>query len=465
MAIKNLVVRLVAEGTEAFKAKMNGAKSSLTSFSNAAKAHAAALKVALLAMIGFTIAYTRSVVSAYLTQQKAEMALESALRRHGDSVKNLSGEYKKFASEIQKVTTYGDEEILGLITQLRNLGVGTDRMKEAVRGTIGLATALGIDLTSAARYSSMAIAGNYTMLSRYIPEVRKAKTDAEKLAAVTKLMTAGFDQQRDAIKTTEGQIQQLKNRYGDLKEDIGRGVVETEAFNQALSSMQNILDGFSASNVQTAISMFGKYLDFSLPALKNIAGTIELISRAFSFLGDKIERVVGLLQRIKNTTVGAGGTFVRAASGNATFMPIKPDEKKRLQMKYMPKDPAGNIFVETIGTTDDGRVSKNLKFDMRNDSVFTRAQGKNKPSSIGGTLLTEMPNLAAAGLFGEDTFGVAAKKFRDAQDQDFAWNKLSTGDLFERAYGQAGKDSKPGTSKQNPIFTFEVNEGATGVGG
>jgi len=128
------------------------------------------------------------------------------------------GDYSKVlqdtASDIQKVTTVGDEQTLQLMTQARNMGVAVDKTEEATKGAIGLAEKFkkaGLGQETALKGVALAYQGNFSQLERYIPALRNAETEAEKMAILQEEMASGFDLATEAAKTQAGQIQQTGN--------------------------------------------------------------------------------------------------------------------------------------------------------------------------------------------------------------------------------------------------------------
>jgi len=74
-------------------------------------------------------------------QEEAEIALKTALGSTGREVQKNMEHYLKYASSIQKATTYGDEEILQvqtLLLQLTNLR--RDGIDKATKAIVGMAT-------------------------------------------------------------------------------------------------------------------------------------------------------------------------------------------------------------------------------------------------------------------------------------------------------------------------------------
>jgi hypothetical protein len=177
-------------------------------------------------VVGAAMAAPLVIAAKYAAEQeKAENALASALKAHGDEAEMLMPKLKALASAIQEQTIMGDEAVLMLMAQIRNLGIMPQNLDKATKGAIGLAKALGLDANAAARYTALALQGETTILQRYVPALRTATTAAEKQAIVTELMEKGFSQAAAESETFGGRLQQLKNTAGDLAEDIGMELI------------------------------------------------------------------------------------------------------------------------------------------------------------------------------------------------------------------------------------------------
>ena len=175
---------------------------------------------------------------AAMQQESADRRLADALRTTGQySEENYRG-FKKLASAIQEVTVYGDEQLQMMMAQALNLGISSDRTEEATKGAIGLATALDMDLNTAMRYTALAMQGEFTVLQRYVPALRTAETEAEKMAIVQKLMAAGFQQAKGEAETAAGVLKQIKGVFGDLLQQIGFTILGVDDWATALKRVK-----------------------------------------------------------------------------------------------------------------------------------------------------------------------------------------------------------------------------------
>ena len=145
--------------------------------------------IAFKALIGVA----KDVVQSYSAQEQAEAGLAAAIRATGGNVADSMDRYNRFATSVQRAANVSDDAVLGLLQQARSFGIADERMEEATRGAIGLSKAFGIDVNTALKGVALAYEGNFTQLSRYIPALRSAKTDAERMALVQKSMADGFE--------------------------------------------------------------------------------------------------------------------------------------------------------------------------------------------------------------------------------------------------------------------------------
>ena len=182
-------------------------------------------------------------VAAYGKQERAEIELAAALRATGQEVENNLRLLKEQASAIQQVTTVGDELSLELAATATQMGIQADQIDETIRGAIGLSKAFKIDVRTAVRGAAAAIQGKTELLTRYIPMLSELETEGEKVAAVQKAMQTGFSQAEAEAQSTLGSIEQLKNSFGDLTEEIGEQLVPI--LKPAMESLRGMITEFS----------------------------------------------------------------------------------------------------------------------------------------------------------------------------------------------------------------------------
>jgi len=185
--------------------------------------------------------FAKACWAAYARQEEVTARLNQQLRTQGIYSDGLSRSLQKIASNIQRVTTVGDEDTLAMMQLGLSMGVTADKMEEATKQAIGLSKAYGVDMNSAMKMVALAGQGEYTMLQRYIPQLRSMTTEAEKAAAVKKLLADGFKIATAEADTAGGKLKQLANRWGDIQEAIAE---------RALPAIQLVLKWIEAAIVR-----------------------------------------------------------------------------------------------------------------------------------------------------------------------------------------------------------------------
>ena len=200
------------------------------------------------------VAFAALSVKAFDTQAQAVNKLSTQIKLNGKDVDSTLSDYKKFASELQSVTTVGDETTLQLLQLAESMQ--SSAPKEAVKGAIALSKSLGMDMQAAIKASTLALDGNYTMLNRYVPSLKTASSEAEKAAIVQKLFADGLEMAKTEAETGLGPVKQLTNSWGDFMEKIGEVVsVAIIPLVNKLTSLVDWLNNLSGSTRRVVVTI------------------------------------------------------------------------------------------------------------------------------------------------------------------------------------------------------------------
>ncbi|MFO8021530.1 MAG: hypothetical protein R6U65_03615, partial [Perlabentimonas sp.] len=200
---------------------LKGAKKSTNKFGNSLKKIGGIMAGAFA--VGKIVSFGKKVVEAANIQAQAEQKLASQIAANGKAVKSTMADYTAFASQMQKVTTVGDETTLSLLQMAETMQ--SPAPKDAAKGAIALSKSLGVDLQSALKMVTLAQQGEYTMLNRYVPSLRAASTETEKAAILQKTLADGFEIAKTEAQTGSGAITQMQNALGDVSEEIGNALL------------------------------------------------------------------------------------------------------------------------------------------------------------------------------------------------------------------------------------------------
>ena len=244
MKLGDLFIKLGLKSEE-FNQGIEKAKGGLSGLGTVAKSIGGVLAAAF--SIGAMVRFFTTSVKLANEQIAVENELAAALRANGMEVDANMNKYKRFASAMQRVTTVGDETTLSLIRLA--VTMQSKAPEEAAKMAIGLSKALGMDLQTATRAATLAQNGNYIALSRHIPELRTATTEAEKLAAVQRIVAGGMEIARAETETLAGKVDQLKNAWGDLKEGIGTLIVNNNLLIESVTALAGMVDVLNAKKL------------------------------------------------------------------------------------------------------------------------------------------------------------------------------------------------------------------------
>ena len=178
--------------------------------------------LAIAAGIAVALKVIGKFVSAAAIQEKAERTLAAAMKQAGTFTKEAFEHNLKYASSLQKMTTFGDEAILGVQKMLTNFGIEKEALDGLTKATLDLAAAKGMDLRAAGDLVAKSVGSSTNALTRYGIEVKGAVGSTERAQTAIENISRLFGGAATAeAETFSGTVTQMKNALGDLAERIG----------------------------------------------------------------------------------------------------------------------------------------------------------------------------------------------------------------------------------------------------
>jgi len=269
---------------------------------------------------GAAIAVITAITKATAESEAAIAQLDSALKNAGAAVGLSSKQFQDFAAEMQRVTTFTDEAVVGVESILLSFkGLSGQTVLAATQAVLNLSTRLKVDLNSAAKLVGKALADpekGLTSLTRAgvvfseeQREVIKSLVDtgraAEAQAFILKQLEERFGGAATAARDTfGGALIGVKNALGDLLEARSGAPALTAALNQLADLLSDpatkagfdaflaFLTGVATAAVQAASALgrltiaAGNLLD-SIPRPGEIKGTTEELER-LALAGNKV---------------------------------------------------------------------------------------------------------------------------------------------------------------------------------
>ncbi len=276
-------------------------------------------KISAAVGVGAFALVAKKVISNSIAQEKAVASLEAALKATGNQTGYTSQQLQDMASAFQSVTTYGDEAIIPMQALLATFkAIGGDNFKRAQENILDLATAMGMDLTSATRMVGRALndpVQGMTALSRVGIILSE---DQKKL--IKNLMDTGRAAEAQGIVLTElegrfagaakaarntlgGAIEGLKNAFGDLFEGDGgelarsvnkmTDILGSPETQQAAASMVATILWISQTAVDAAV-----YIDKMTRSVAEFFGRVASSDRALDTLEDYKYQISDLTKQL-----------------------------------------------------------------------------------------------------------------------------------------------------------------------
>ena len=291
--------------------KKIGSQSKSTGTSLASLAKKVTGVVAAYAGFRQIIQFGKECITACDTQVKAEARLEQLMMNvKGTTLGNVDA-MKKYASELQCVTTVGDEATIQGASQLATFQLQSSTIKTLLPSLQDLAVSQygvsvsGDQMQSMANLVGKVMTGNVGALTRYgvtLNDTQKKMlqngTEAQRAAMLVEVLGQNFGGLAEVMANTpEGKIVQIKNAWGDMQEVIGGKLypVVTAFFGYVASAMPGIqnavvsaIDAVSVPLVwikdnilPPLISSFKNVWNFGVSAFNNIKSAVEQNSGSF----------------------------------------------------------------------------------------------------------------------------------------------------------------------------------------
>lgn len=246
-------------------------------------------------------------LDAELTQRRA---LTLATQAFGEA----AGEMAAFASSMQEVTNFGDEEMLSLMAKLsQTFKLSTDEIKALTPVLLDFTeatAATGMTLESAFDLMGRALNGHTEMLGRHGIELDKDRLAMEGVSYLVEKLAEDYGGTATALADLRTQN---ANAWGDIQETIG--AMLAQVFSPVLKGLKALMDGFNSLSPVMKGVVAG--LGLAIPVIVTLATTITALTAAVAALKTAINPVVGIISLVTGSAVaGAVALGSYAAAQN-----------------------------------------------------------------------------------------------------------------------------------------------------
>ena len=335
--IESLVIELSAD-VASLKKDMNTANRTVKKSTDgmARNARKAAKSIAAIGA-GFVVGTTiRKIISATKAQEQAIAQLEAGLASTGGVVGQSLDELTKKALELQKVTTFGDEEFISAQAQLLSFTsiVGAEFDKTILLAA-DLSTRFGTDLKSSVLQLGKALndpVANLSALSRSGIQFNKSQKDTIKILAESgrmmeaqqiilgELETQFGGSAKAARDTFGGAVEGLSNAFDDLFEST-KGLDEAKTSVEDLTkSLQDPATIAAINDITSAlITGLTKLTEWAVTAGSTISNAGKQARLVFSDIIDDesssdVDALTAKIEKLRDVLSLPGGSVAKKES-------------------------------------------------------------------------------------------------------------------------------------------------------
>lgn len=237
---------------------------------------------------------------AYKTQLIAERALSTAIENNPFITGASADALKKFASEMQKVSNYGDEELIPMMANLVSLGRTEAETMQIMSVAMDMSAGMGISLDTAITQLNATLNGNIGRLGQQNAELKGLTAEELKQGKAIEILGEKFKGLSGATADTSKQLQNIK---GDFKEALGQ-------FTLPSSDMWN---KFWAGFYERGIEVIGKlnaYIDAQTIGKKTSNFLVEQLA-PLEYYGDRIKYLRDSMHLLADDELSALGNYLK----------------------------------------------------------------------------------------------------------------------------------------------------------
>ncbi len=236
---------------------------------------------------------SRSLVETFLTQERAVIGLNSAMKAQGQFTEAASKDLQAFASEMQNLSGVGDELILSqqvLLAQFTGFG---PRLKEATQAAIALGASFP-QITDPFRAMIQVMTTGSLRLGTMSIKISEAETEVGRLNDALKFIesTGASNTLEELAERGVFALDKLDAAVGDTREAVGRIIFESPSFQPFVQAANEALEEIQANVAANSIALGAAFGDLFTASLALALQSIQAIVDAIQFAVDSAQALV-----------------------------------------------------------------------------------------------------------------------------------------------------------------------------
>lgn len=238
--------------------------------------------VGLLGVVAALRVITGAVTSsirAFIVQEDAVNKLDAALASLGAEGKVVSKNLQDLASEMQKVTKFGDELTISALAQLAAFTKNEEEIQVLIKASADLAQGQGISLASAASLVGRSFATSTNALTRQGVELDAVAGSTERLFQISEEIAKLYGGQAlAATLTLSGAFERLQNAVGDSAENFGEAFVEATKLERSMRVLAIVIENLNSAE-EKQVGFLGRFIQKMIemdPVIGIVANSFKL---------------------------------------------------------------------------------------------------------------------------------------------------------------------------------------------
>lgn len=251
---------------------------------------------------------------------------------------DANAEMANFASAMQSVTNFGDDQLLPLMAKLaQTFKLNKNEVQQLVPVLLDFAEAnkaTGMTVESAFDLMGRALNGHTAMLGRYGIELDTTRLAAEGVSYLVEKLGEDYGGTAEALADLRTQN---KEAWGDIQEDVGN-MLEI-ILTPLLEKIKSLMEAYG--KLTPVMKGFVTGVVVAIPIIATLATTITALTAAYHALHLAINPVVGILSLVAGAATIAGFSIAAASMEADRFAAAQTKMGKEI------KDVQAQISIET----------------------------------------------------------------------------------------------------------------------
>lgn len=171
-------------------------------------------------------------------QQQAETQLAAAAKNNPYLTEASVIQLKKYAGELQSISSIGDEELLPMMAQLASAGRTQEEIQNIMSAALNVSANGAMSLESAVKNLNKTFSGLSGELGESVPAIKNLTKEELQNGKAVEVLANQYKGISETVSEQTGGWQKYKNSLGDFKEVLGTGWADLQ------NSVGNVLSGF-----------------------------------------------------------------------------------------------------------------------------------------------------------------------------------------------------------------------------